>query len=62
MNEGRNKAPRRIRSQFSTLELVSKDIQSMKLAWRNKISHAANHPAVMKEIRRQDTYPPELLQ
>jgi hypothetical protein len=39
--DGRNKCPRRLKKHFAFLELVNKDIQSMKLAWRNKVNHAA---------------------
>ena len=44
---GRDKAEPHIRAQFPFLELVNKDIQSMKFAWRNKVTHAANHLFVM---------------
>jgi hypothetical protein len=44
---GRPKATPRIRKHFGFLELVNKDMQSMKLAWRNKVSHAANHLFLM---------------
>ena len=36
-----------ILNHFSFLELVNKDMQSMKLAWRNKVSHAANNLALL---------------
>lgn len=39
--------PAKIRKHFAFLELVNKDMQSMKMAWRNKVSHAANHLFVM---------------
>lgn len=39
--------PRKIRKHFAFLELVNKDMQSMKMAWRNKVSHADNHLFLM---------------
>lgn len=39
--------PAKIRRHFPFLELVNKDMQSMKMAWRNKVSHAANHLSLM---------------
>lgn len=40
---GRTLAVPPIREYFSFLEQINKDMQSMKLAWRNKVSHAANN-------------------
>jgi hypothetical protein len=40
LKNGRKVAPRRIKKHFPLLELVNADIQSMKMAWRNKVSHA----------------------
>lgn len=40
--DGRKVAPRHIQRNWDFLELVNKDMQSMKMAWRNKVSHAAN--------------------
>jgi len=44
---GRSNATEEVRKHFSFLELVNKDIQSMKMAWRNKISHAEGKLVVM---------------
>ena len=44
---GRSTAPHKIRKHFSFLELVAKDVHSMKMAWRNKVSHADNHLFLM---------------
>ena len=47
LDAGRGAATPEILKHFAFLELVNKDMQSMKMAWRNKISHAANHLFVM---------------
>lgn len=47
LQAGRKSAPPDILKHFSFLELVNKDMQSMKMAWRNKVSHAANNLVVM---------------
>ncbi|MFZ0746361.1 MAG: hypothetical protein WAM85_18280 [Terracidiphilus sp.] len=44
---GRAAAPPRIRKHYAFLELVNKDMHSMKLAWRNKVNHAANNLFVL---------------
>lgn len=44
---GRKTATSDILKHFGFLELVNKDMQSMKMAWRNKVSHAANHLILM---------------
>lgn len=43
LQAGRKSATPDMLKHFGFLELVNKDMQSMKLAWRNKVSHAANH-------------------
>lgn len=45
--DGRKNAPRKIKKHFQFLELVNKDMQSMKMAWRNKVNHAAGRLVVM---------------
>lgn len=47
LKEGRNAASPRVRRHFSFLEVINKDMQSMKMAWRNKVSHSANNLFVM---------------
>lgn len=47
LDAGRKTAAPDILKHFAFLEVVNKDMQSMKMAWRNKVSHAANHLAVM---------------
>lgn len=47
MKDGRALAPKHIQKHFAFYELVNKDIQSMKMAWRNKVSHAANKLVVI---------------
>ena len=47
LQAGRKAAPPEILKHFGFLELVNKDMQSMKQAWRNKVSHAANNLVVM---------------
>jgi hypothetical protein len=44
---GRKSAPPDVVRYFGFLELVNKDMQSMKMAWRNKVSHAANNLRLM---------------
>lgn len=47
LSDGRKVAPRHVHRHWDFLELVNKDMQSMKMAWRNKVSHAANHLFLM---------------
>jgi len=47
LKDGRTNASRHIKKHFAFLELINKDVQSMKLAWRNKVSHAANRLVVI---------------
>lgn len=47
LQTGRKSAAPDIVKHFAFLELVNKDMQSMKMAWRNKVSHAANHLFLM---------------
>jgi len=37
---GHKKCPRKLKPHFQTLELLGQNLEGMKLAWRNKISHA----------------------
>jgi len=59
IKDGHKKAPRRLKKYFSFLEQVHQSLKSMKVAWRNKISHADGRlividshfkPAVADEI------------
>ncbi len=43
LKEGRTVAAPHILAHFAFLEQINKDMQSMKIAWRNKVSHAANN-------------------
>jgi hypothetical protein len=47
VNSNRNNLSPQLKEHFSFLELINKDMNSMKAAWRNKVSHAANHLFVM---------------
>jgi len=47
INTRRNQLSPNIREHFTFLELVNKDMQSMKMAWRNKVNHAANNLFVL---------------
>lgn len=47
LQAGRSCASEKLKEQFAFLELVNKDMQSMKLAWRNKVNHAAGKLVVM---------------
>ena len=47
LSAGRLKATRPVKKYFGFLELVNKDMQSMKVAWRNKVNHAANNLFIM---------------
>jgi hypothetical protein len=47
LSDGRKVAPRYVQRHWDFLELVNKDMQSMKLAWRNKVNHAANKLVVI---------------
>lgn len=47
LKDGRAVAPKHIQKHFAFYELVNKDIQSMKMAWRNRVSHAANKLVVI---------------
>ena len=43
LKDGREVAAPHILPHFAFLEQINKDMQSMKLAWRNRVSHAANN-------------------
>jgi len=43
LKEGRGVVAPTILQHFAFLEQINKDMQSMKMAWRNKVSHAANN-------------------
>ena len=47
VTEGRNKASKNLRRHFAFLELANRDIHSMKMAWRNKVNHAAGRLVVL---------------
>jgi hypothetical protein len=47
LQNGRKSVSADIAKHFGFLELVNKDMQSMKMAWRNKVSHAANNLRLM---------------
>lgn len=40
---GHSKLPRYLKGRFEFLEQVHREIESMMLAWRHKVDHAANH-------------------
>lgn len=37
---GHKRCPRKLKPHFQTIELIGQSLESMKMAWRNKISHA----------------------
>ena len=47
MKKGRNTESAPIKEHFQFLELVNADIQSMKMAWRNKVNHVAGKLVVL---------------
>lgn len=47
LKTGRKGASLQVLKNFAFLELINKDMQSMKMAWRNKVSHAASHLTLM---------------
>jgi hypothetical protein len=47
LKEGRTDAGPHILAHFAFLEQINKDMHSMKLAWRNKVSHAVNNLSLL---------------
>jgi hypothetical protein len=47
LEAGQSCTPDKLKKHFAFLELVNRDVQSMKLAWRNKVNHAAGKLTVM---------------
>jgi hypothetical protein len=44
---GHNKLPANLQGDFEFIEQMNREIQSMVLAWRHKVEHAANHLAII---------------
>jgi len=47
LEAGHSKYPRDVRVSFADLEQINAAAQAMKLAWRNKVNHAAGHLVVI---------------
>jgi hypothetical protein len=47
VDAGHSKLPANLKGQFDFLEQMNREIQTMVLAWRHKVDHAANHLAII---------------
>jgi len=47
MKAGHSNLPSNLAGKFEFLEQMNREIESMVLAWRNKVDHAANHLAIV---------------
>jgi hypothetical protein len=47
VDAGHSKLPSALTGQFDFLEQMNREIQTMVLAWRHKVDHAANHLAII---------------